>query len=217
MEEANYEQVKALVEQWDYEWGCGPFEDCLPEEDELRRLNELTGRTWEAEDVLETCFEFSSHNSVDETVYFLFHGDYPPVTNVDLVFYRPKPGAALDPKTVYEKYRLGNQMKALEPLPWAEITEAIRSVPGFQEHPWAAAGYKPDHTHSLRMNGLDQPNPWSDVHFWAFWYGGRKNPEPNHVLSLSCHNLPEEQLQALIDLLAGFDLPVRYREEDHTY
>ena len=214
MDNEKFEQVKALVEQWDYEWGCGPFEDCLPEGDELRKLNQLTGRDWTVEDVRLACFEYSSHNSLEETAYLLFHGDYPPVTNVNLVFYQPKPGAVLNPKEVYETYSLGNQMKALVPLPMEEITAALRSVPGFREHQWAAAGYKPDYSHSLRMNCLDQPDPWSDVHFWAFWYGGRKNPEPNHVLSLSCRNLTGEQLQTLIDLLAGFGLPVQYQEKE---
>ena len=100
MDESIFEQVSALVEHWDEEWGCGPFEDSLPEADELQKLNELTGRDWAAEDVRDVCFEFSSHNSLEETVYFLMHGDYPPVTNVNLVFYRLKPGAALDPKAL---------------------------------------------------------------------------------------------------------------------
>ena len=121
MREENYEPVKALVETWDEEWGCGPYEDCLPEAEELRRLNELTGRNWKAEDVRDVCFEFSAHNSLEETVYFLLHGEYPPVYQVRLVFYRPKPGAALDPKAVYEKYRFGGKMKALEKLPYEYI------------------------------------------------------------------------------------------------
>ena len=37
MREENYEPVKALVETWDEEWGCGPYEDCLPEAEELDR------------------------------------------------------------------------------------------------------------------------------------------------------------------------------------
>ena len=87
MEEIHYEAVKALVEQWDYDWGCGPFEDCLPEEDEVRKLNDWTGRSWTAEDVRLACFEYASHNSLEETIYFLFHGAYPPVTTTELVFY----------------------------------------------------------------------------------------------------------------------------------
>lgn len=217
MERQAYEQVKALVEQWDDDWGCGPFEDSLPGEDELQRLNQLTGRDWTAEDVREICFEYGSHNSTEETVYFLFHGDYPPVTNVELAFYRLKPGAAPEPQAVYEKYRLGGQMDTLEPLPWANITAALRSVPGFREHVWARAGYRPDHTHSVRMNCLEQPDPWSDVHFWAFWYGGQGNPDPNHLLCLSCRNLTEEQIQSLLDLLAGLGVPLQYRQEDHAY
>ena len=42
MEKKNYEQVRALVENWDYEGGCGPWEDSLPEADELRELNRLS-------------------------------------------------------------------------------------------------------------------------------------------------------------------------------
>lgn len=212
MDGRRFEQVKALVERWDEEWGCGPFEDCLLEEDTLRELNSLTGRDWTAEDARLVCFEYTAHHSLEETVYFLFHGEYPPVTNVSLVFYQLKPGAALDPETVYEKYRLGNQMKALLPLPMEEITEALRALPGFQEYQWK--NYEPDY---LRMDCLNQPDPWSDVCFYAFWYGGRKNPRPDHLLCLSCRNLTEGQLQSLIDLMADFALPVQYREEDHTY
>ncbi len=215
MDAKSYEQVKTLVEQLDEDWGCGPYEEALPNEARLREINALTGRNWTAEEIRGLCFLYSSHNSTAETVYCLFHGDYPPVTNVDLVFYRPKPGAVPEPRTVYEKYRLGNQMKALVPLPWADITAGLRAVPGFREHQWARAGYKPDHTHSFRFDALEQPDDWSDVHFWAFWYGGRGNPDPDHLLCLSCHNLPQMQIQALTDLLAGFDVPLQYREEDH--
>lgn len=212
MDERQFAEVKALVEAWDEEWGCGPYEDCLPEDADLQKLNALTGQDWEAEDVREICFEYSCRNSLEETAYYLIYGDYPAVKNINLVFYRLKPGAVLDPKTVYEKYRLGNQMKALIPLPMEEITEALQNVPGFQAHEWD--GFEPEH---LRMNGEAQPDPWSDVHFWAFWYGGRKNPRPDHLLCLSCHNLNDEQIQTLIDLLAGFDLPVQYREEDQAF
>lgn len=212
MDKMRFEQVKAMVEDWDGEWGCGPFEDCLPEEADLRKLNALTGQSWTAEDVRLACFEYSSHNSLEETACFLFHGDYPPVKNVHLVFYQLKPGAVLDAKTVYEKYRLGNQMKALLPLPVEDITEALRNVPGFQEHRWDR--YQPDFP---RMDSIDQPDPWSDTHFVVFWYGGRRNPKPDHLLCLSCHNLHEKQLKTLTDLLAGFGLSVQYREEDHAY
>ncbi len=212
MEEKNFRRVMELVERWDYEWGCGPWEDSLPEADEVLELNELTGQNWTAEDVRELCFECSSHNSLEETVYFLFHGDYPPVTNVNLVFYRLKPGAVLDPQTVYEKYRLGNQMKALVPLPAEEITEALRALPGFREHSWN--GYQPE---GLRMDCLEQPGAWSDVHFWTFWYGGRNNPRQDHVLNICCRDLSEDQIQALLDVMAGFEIPLRYREEDHNY
>ena len=215
MNEQNYEQVKALLEQLDYDWGCGPYEEALPDADQLRTLNALTGRSWTAEDIREICFLYGSHNSTEETVYYLFRGAYPPVTDVDLIFYRLKPGAAPDQKTVYETYRLGGQMETLESLPRTGVTEALRSVPGFQEHPWARDGYRSDQTHSVRFDCLDQPDHWSDVHFWAFWYGGRENPEPDHMLRLSCHNMAEAQVNILTDLLASFGIPLQYREEDH--
>ncbi len=148
MDEQAYEQVKAMVEDWDEEWGCGPFEDCLPEEDALRKLNELTGRDWTAEDVRLACFEYTSHNSLDETVYFLFHGDYPPVTNIDMAFWRPKPGAVLEPKMVYETYRLGGAMKALIPLPVEEIEGSFRALPGWKE-------YERETGASIRFDCLD--------------------------------------------------------------
>ena len=72
MEGKGFERVGELVRRWDDDWGCGPFEDCLPEEAELQRLRELTGRDWTAEEVRELCFEFSSHNSLEKTAYFSF-------------------------------------------------------------------------------------------------------------------------------------------------
>jgi len=205
MNEQAYEQVKAMVENWDEEWGCGPFEDCLPEEDELRKLNDLTGREWTAEDVRLACFEYTSHNSLEETVYFLFHGEYPPVTNVDMAFWKLKSGAVLDPKTVYEKYRMGGQLKALIPLPMEEIKEAFCALPGWKKYDW-------EESDSARFDCLDQPDKWSDVHFWLFWYGGRKNPQPNHLLRLFCRNLSGEQLQSLLGLMEGFEIPLQYQE-----
>ncbi len=213
MNEQAWEQVKQLVEDWDDDWGCGPYEDCLPEEEELQTLNELTGRAWEAEDVREACFEYHSHNSLEETVYFLFHGEYPPVTNTMLVFYRPKPGAVLKPQEVYEKYRLGGQMKALEKLPMEAVVDAFRSLPGWQEYK-----FRQPSGHSFRFNCLDQPNPWADVHFWLRWYGRETEVEREHqLLCLSCHNLTEEQRQSLLDCLTPFDIPLQYQEEDHAY
>lgn len=210
MNEQAYEQVKAMVGDWDEEWGCGPYEDCLPEEEELQTLNELTGQSWEAEDVRDACFEYTSHNSLEETAYFLFHGDYPPVTNIDMAFWKLKSGAVPDPKTVYETYCLGKQLKALLPLPMEEITAAFRALPGWRE-------YERGESHSVRFDCLDQPDAWSDVHFWLFWYGGRKNPRPDHLLRLSCHNLTDGQLQTLLDVLEPFGLSFQYREEDHAY
>ena len=64
------------------------------------------------------------------------------------------------------------------------------------------------------MDALEQPNSWSDARFWAFWYGGRKNPRPDQLLCLSCHNLSEEQIRSLTERMADFDLPVRHRAED---
>lgn len=209
MDEKRFAQVCAMVEAWDEEWGCGPFEDCLPEEEDLRTLNALTGQNWTAEDVRGVCFEFSSHNSLEETAYFLIHGDYPPVNDVNLVFYKCRPGAKLAPETVYNAYRLGNRMKALLPLPVEEITEALRTAPAFQEHQWN--NVQPDF---LRMDCLDQPDAWSDVHFWAFWYGGRKNPRPDHLLCLACHNLTETQIGMLLNRMAQFDVPLQHREEE---
>ena len=210
----SFEQVKALVEQWDYEWGCGPFDECLPEEDALRKLNGLTGRDWTAEEVRLACFEYSSHNSLEETVYYLFYGEYPPVTNVDLVFYRTRPGAVPDAETVYNQYRTGHQMKALESLPRTSITAALRSVPGFQERSWT----NPDFEHRyLCMDCLEQPDAWSDVCFHAFWYGGRENPQADHLLVISCHNLKEEQIQLLLGLMKDFGVPFQYQEKDHAY
>jgi len=127
-----------------------------------------------------------------------------------MAFWKQKPGAVLDPKTVYEKYRLGGQLKALIPLPMEEIEEAFRALPGWKRYDREESG-------SARFDCLDQPDAWSDVHFWLFWYGGRKNPQPDHLLRISCRSLSGEQLQSLLDLMEGFGVPLQYREENHAY
>ncbi len=90
----------------------------LPTEEQVAAIRELTGRGWTAEELRECCVEYWSHHSLEETAYFLFHGDYPPARKRELGFWRYKAGAVLDDEKVYDTYRLGRKpLKALEPLP----------------------------------------------------------------------------------------------------
>ena len=49
-----------------------------PSEDEIKKMRELTGIDWPAEDIQMICFEYwESPYSLDEIVYFFLHEDWP--------------------------------------------------------------------------------------------------------------------------------------------
>jgi len=37
------------------------------------------------------------------------------------------------------------------------------------------------------------------------------------LLRISSHNLSGEQLQSLLNLMGGFEIPLQYQEENHAY
>lgn len=107
MESKNLEKVKQLIERISDSYG-------LPTKKQVEKMRNLTGIDWSAEDLQMQCCEYWSHNSLDETAYFMFHGNYPPVRDVNLIFWKYKPGVVMDAQTVFEKYRLGKgKLKAL--------------------------------------------------------------------------------------------------------
>jgi len=98
MENKNLEQVKELINRIADSYA-------LPSQEQVAEMQGLTNKDWEAEDLQEICCEYWSHNSLEETAYLLFHGDYPPVQEVELIFWKYKQGVVLDDQAVYDKYR----------------------------------------------------------------------------------------------------------------
>ena len=137
MESKNLEQVKELInriaDNYDF-----PTEEPTEQqiEKQTEEMRKLTGIDWDAEDLQMLCFEYWSHNSLDETAYMMFHENYPPVHNVELIFWENKPDVVLDDHAIYKKYRLGKgDCKELEALPLEEILQKIREeISGWQEN-----------------------------------------------------------------------------------
>lgn len=199
MEEKNLQEVMELINR------IAEGEYDPPELEDVAEVNRLTGQDWTAEDLRLICCEYWSHNSLEETAYQLIHGDLPVVRETDLAFWRAKSGAALDAAAVYRKYCTGGAMKALEPLPMEEILTAVRALPGWKEYERA------EDEKDRRFDCESQSEYWSDTHFWLFPYG---KDETVQMVRLSCHNMSDEQMQILIDLMAQFDCSEQYREEE---
>ncbi len=72
MEYENLEQVKELINR------IADIYD-IPTKEQVRKMQELTGVEWDAKDLQMACCEYWSHNSLEETAYFMFHEDYLPV------------------------------------------------------------------------------------------------------------------------------------------
>ena len=198
MEEKNPQAVMALINR------IADGEYVPPDPEDVAEANRLTGRNWEAEDLRLICCEYWSHNSLEETAYQLLHGDLPPVRETDLAFWRAKSGAILDSAAVYKKYCTGGAMKALEPLPMEEILAALRTLPGWREKERKWSG------EDRRFDCQSQAEYWSNTHFWVFPYG---KDEAVQMVRLSCHNMSDEQIKVLIDLMAQFDCSEQYRED----
>ena len=91
----HYEKVKGLISRIaDY---YGPVEENPLLEEQTAEMCRLTGRNWDAEEVGNWCFEYWSRASLDETAYFFFHGDLPEAEEIELVFWKLKPGANVEP------------------------------------------------------------------------------------------------------------------------
>lgn len=198
MEEKNLQEIMALINKI----SDGNYAPPAPED--VAAVNRLTGRDWEAEALRLICNEYWSHNSLEETAYQLLHGGLPPVRETDLAFWRTKPGAVLDAAAVYQKYCTGGTMKALEPLPMEEITAAVQALPGWREMERKWSG------EDRRFDCEEQPTYWSDTHFWLSPYGKGGTVQ---MLRVSCHNMTDEQIGVLTDLMSQFDCSEQYREE----
>lgn len=158
METKNLQQVMGLVNK------IAEYYD-LPTEEETAKMRELTGIDWNAEDLQILCCEYWSHHSLEETAYLMLHGEYPPVQECDIVFWRDKPGCVLDDKAVYETYRLGKgTLETLEPLPLGEILKKTAEM--FPE--WRLNTKASREGRSWRFDALEQAEYWTDTHFWIF-------------------------------------------------
>lgn len=204
METKNLEQVKELINR---------IADCydLPTKEQTEEMQKLTGMDWSAEDLQMECCEYWSHNSLEETAYLMFHGDYPPIHEVDFIFWKYKPGVVLDAKTVFEKYRLGKgKLKALEALPLEEILQKIKE----QFTGWQQKIRPGDDEKGWRFDCLEQTEYWTDTHFWIFEYGRETDLQREHqILKFSCHNMSDEQIKPILDCMASFQCPLHIREE----
>lgn len=198
------ERVKQLIDE------IADYYD-LPSEEETEEMRKLTGIDWEAEDLQMNCCEYWSHNSLEETAYFMLHGEYPPTHECELVFWRYKPGSVLEDKAVYEKYRLGKgTLKALEPLPLEDILQKITEL--FPE--WEQDTEAGTEGRSYRFNALEQAEYWTDTHFWIFEYGRETEIEREHqILRFSCHNMNEQQVETILKCMEGFQCPLHIKEE----
>lgn len=203
METKNLEQVKELINR------IADYYD-LPTEEQTEEMRKLTGIDWSAEDLQMQCCEYWSHNSLEETAYLMFHEDYPPVHEVDLVFWKYKPGVVMDDQTVYEKYRLGKgELKALEALPLEEILQKVKE----QFSGWQKKN-RVSNDKSWRFECLEQAEYWSDTHFWIFEYGRETDLQREHqMLKFSCHNMSDEQINLILECMASFQCPLHIREE----
>lgn len=203
MEQKNLEQVKELINR---------IADCydLPSDEQTEEMRKLTGVDWDAEDLQMSCCEYWSHNTLEETAYFMFHGDYPPVNKVELVFWKYKPGVVLDDQTVYEKCRLGKgKLRALEALPLDEIIQKIKGIfSGWTQNTDAELEER-----SWRFDCLEQAKYWTNTHFWIFEYGCEIGAQREHqILKFSCHNMNEEQINIIIECMESLHCPLHIRE-----
>ena len=79
MEIKKLEQVKELINRIADSYD-------LPTEEQTEEMQKLTGMDWDTEELQMSCCEYWSHNSLEETAYLMFNGDYPPVHVLTLSF-----------------------------------------------------------------------------------------------------------------------------------
>lgn len=144
----------------------------------------------------------------------MFHEEYPPVSEIDLVFWKYKSGVALDDKAVYEKYRFGKgALKALEALPIEEIIGKI----GITFSAWKQNTKAGQGGESCRFDCMEQTEYWKDAHFWIFLYGRKtENQKEIQLVRFSCHNLSKQQLETIAACMEDFDCPLHIKEESNS-
>lgn len=200
MENENLEQVQELIDDIADSYD-------LPEDEQVSEMQRLTGQDWTSEELQESCCEYWSHHSLEETAYLMFHGKYPPVQETKLVFWKYKNGVVLDDETVYSTYRFGKKpLKALEPLPLKEILEKIHEL--FPQ--WQQEDLEDDY---YRFDPPAQENYWVDTHFDLSEYG-RELPEgrEHQLLVFLTHNMNQEQIDLIMACMESFQCPLHIQE-----
>ena len=134
MQFESYEAVKKLIDEI-----ADSYDE--PSEDQVEKMNRLTGGSWTAENLREYCCDYWSgpfSNFLGATAYALFHdGLFPELDEVELVFWKLKLGVSMDPKTLYEKLRFVktcSKVKEVEILPVEEIVSCFGEIFSGWEH-----------------------------------------------------------------------------------
>lgn len=193
----HYEEVKGLISRIaDY---YGPVEENPLLEEQTAEMCRLTGRNWDAEEVGNWCFEYWSRASLDETAYFFFHGDLPEAEEIELVFWKLKPGANVEPQTLYEKLRYAKtcaKVKAVELLPMEEIVSQLEEL---------LSGWDQQEGRDVFRKARPQ-EPWHTEEVRLFGYGDK-------MLSITCINMSETDRTAILRKMEGVGCTV-YRPEE---
>ena len=193
----HYEEVKELIERIaDY---YGPVEENPLLEEQTAEMRRLTGRDQEAEEVGNWCFEYWSRASLDETAYFFFHGDLPEREEIELVFWKLKPGVAMEPQALYEKLRSIKtcaKVKAVELLPMEEIVPQLKEL---------LSGWEQQEGRDVFRKVRPQ-EPWHTEEVRLFGYGDK-------MLSITCINVSETDRTAILRKMEGVGCTA-YRPEE---
>ena len=175
-------------------------------------MQKLTNVDWDAEDLQMYCMEYWSHHALEEVAYLMFHEDYPPEHEIELVFWKYKPNFDLDDNVVYETYRFGRgKLKALEALPMEEIIKALQeNLPHYHINTGVAVG------RSWRFDCLKQETYWTNTHLRLFTYGRETEIEHEYqIANFSCHNMSEEDINIVLECMENFQCKLHIREEQH--
>lgn len=90
----------------------------LPNENIVKKLNELTGLNWKDEDYFDYCSEYWSHDSLEETVFALLNnGDYPDKKVKEMYFIKVTNGTDMSfTKENIAKILKGESLERLDDL-----------------------------------------------------------------------------------------------------
>ena len=145
---------------------------------------------------------------MEETAYLMFHKQYPPTHQIELIFWKSKETITLDDAAIYEMYRFNQgTLDALAALPYVEILVKLKDLFHWNQHGELADG-------DVRFTCPNQSEYWGNTHFWVFEYSRESGTEREcQLLRFSCHNMSEEQLKRIITCMELFQCPLCIHEE----